>query len=136
MKLTVFYDGQFWVGVFEEVAAAKLKACRYVFGAEPKEEEILEIVNFKMLRLIGRTSEYAPVEGTVSRKTNPKRLSREATRESQTTGVSPKAWQALQKEREKNKLERKTVTRRLKEELAEKKRRLKREKAKDKHRGR
>ncbi len=39
MKLTVYHDGQFWVGVVEEVVNGKLKAGRYLFGSEPKDQE-------------------------------------------------------------------------------------------------
>ena len=34
-KLTVFFEGPFWVGVFERVAEGKLSACKVTFGAEP-----------------------------------------------------------------------------------------------------
>lgn len=36
MKLTVFFDGQFWIGVVEEVYVGKLKAGKYPFGSEQK----------------------------------------------------------------------------------------------------
>lgn len=32
MKLTVYYDGQFWVGVIEVVNDGKLRAIRHLFG--------------------------------------------------------------------------------------------------------
>jgi hypothetical protein len=40
MKLTIYHDGQYWVGVVEEQDQGKLKAARYIFGTEPKDEEI------------------------------------------------------------------------------------------------
>lgn len=33
--LTVYHDGQFWVGVFERVEEGRLSARRVVFGTEP-----------------------------------------------------------------------------------------------------
>jgi len=36
MKLTIYHDGQFWVGVVEVERDGKLKAWRRVFGSEPK----------------------------------------------------------------------------------------------------
>ncbi|MFA4885003.1 MAG: YjdF family protein [Desulfotomaculaceae bacterium] len=103
MKLTVYHDGQFWVGVFEEIVDEKLK----VEAEEP-----------------------------IQRKINPKRLSREVAQAMKEVGISTKAQQALQLEREKNKSERKVISRQLKEELAEKKWLLKTEKARNRHRGR
>ena len=44
MKLTVFHDGQYWVGVLEEQFQGKLRAAKYMFGGEPKDEEILQFV--------------------------------------------------------------------------------------------
>lgn len=43
--LTVYYDGQFWVGVCERVEGGRYGACRVVFGAaEPTDPEILAFV--------------------------------------------------------------------------------------------
>lgn len=42
--LTVFHDGQFWVGVVEHIEGKKLGAARIVFGAEPSDEEVLRFV--------------------------------------------------------------------------------------------
>ena len=38
--LTVYHDGQFWVGVVEHVENGALCVARVVFGAEPSNEEI------------------------------------------------------------------------------------------------
>lgn len=40
MKLTVYYDGQFWIGVIEVVIEGKLRAVRHLFGKEPKDSEV------------------------------------------------------------------------------------------------
>ena len=42
--LTVFHDGQFWVGLAERVEGGRYGAARIVFGAEPSDEEILRFV--------------------------------------------------------------------------------------------
>ena len=42
--LTLYHDGQFWVGIVEHVENGKLSACRIVFGAEPSDEEVLQFV--------------------------------------------------------------------------------------------
>lgn len=39
MKLTIYYNGQFWVGVIEVVKNGKLKASQHLFGKETKDSE-------------------------------------------------------------------------------------------------
>ena len=67
---------------------------------------------------------------------NPKRMQREARKQSLQSGVGTKSQQALQLQREETKLERKIISRTQKE--AEKQRRFekKQHKRKEKHRGR
>ena len=74
--LTVYHDGQFWVGAFERVEGGGLSACRIVFGAEPSNEEIQELICEQWNRL----QFTAPVRGAEVPKvaTNPKRRQREA----------------------------------------------------------
>ena len=42
--LTVYHDGQFWVGLAEHVENGRYGVARIVFGAEPSDEEILQFV--------------------------------------------------------------------------------------------
>ena len=42
IKLTVFFDDPFWVGVFERTDGGKLSVCKVTFGAEPKDYEVWE----------------------------------------------------------------------------------------------
>ena len=42
--LTVYHDGQFWVGLAEHVEGGRYGVARIVFGAEPSDEEILRFV--------------------------------------------------------------------------------------------
>ena len=49
--LTVFHDGQFWVGLAEHVEGGRYGAARIVFGAAPSDEEILRFVSSEWARL-------------------------------------------------------------------------------------
>ena len=49
--LTVYHDGQFWVGLAEHVEDGRYGAARIVFGAEPSDEEILRFVTSKWAKL-------------------------------------------------------------------------------------
>ena len=67
---------------------------------------------------------------------NPKRRQREARKQSQVIGIGTKSQQALQLQREENKLERKVISREMKEAEKQKQFELKQQKRKEKHRGR
>ena len=56
--LTVYHDGQFWVGVVEHVENGMLSVARLVFGAEPSNEEVYTWVleRWTSLRLSARQS--------------------------------------------------------------------------------
>lgn len=135
MKLTVYYDGQFWVGVFEEACDEKLRACRFVFGPEPADAEIQELVNHRMLRLMDGIRAQVDIKPVLERRINPKRLARLAARELERQGVSTYAQTAINLERESRKLERKVTSREERDALKDKKRQLTVAKAKAKHRG-
>ena len=131
--LTVYYDGQFWVGTFERVEDGKLSACHIVFGAEPSGEEIQELICKRWNRL--RFTE--PVRGAEPPKivANPKRRQREAARELKQKGLSTKAQQALAEEREAMAQERKTDARERREQIKQQRFEQRQEKRKQKHRG-
>ena len=132
-KLTVYFEDPFWIGVFERIDGGKLSVAKVTFGAEPKDYEIQEFVNRHYYDL-----KFSPsVEVTVKHDAvNPKRRQREARKQSQVSGIGTKSQQALQLQREENKLERKLISREIKE--AEKQRQFdfKQQKRKEKHRGR
>ncbi|MGG1442869.1 YjdF family protein [Brevibacillus laterosporus] len=136
MKLTVLYDGQFWVGVIEYEEKNKLKAARNLFGAEHKDAEILEFVKKDLRDLLDRATISAVLAlDKKERRINPKRMIREARKEMNNRGVSTKAEQAIQQDLEKRKKERKVLSKERKEEIATYKREVARRKAKEKHRG-
>lgn len=44
ITFTVYFDGQFWVGIVERLEEGRLSAARVVFGAEPSDEEVFQFV--------------------------------------------------------------------------------------------
>lgn len=133
VKLTVYFDNPFWVGVFERIEDEKLSVCKVTFGAEPKDYEVLEFVLKNYSQLKFSSSVDVKVRKEVK---NPKRIQRKARKQIAQYGIGTKSQQALQQQREENKLIRKTISRQKRE--AEKQRRydLKQQKRKEKHRGR
>ncbi|MDQ0086651.1 hypothetical protein J2T12_000045 [Paenibacillus anaericanus] len=138
MKLTVYFEGQYWVGVVEVTVEGKLKAYRHIFGAEPKDPEILEFVNFRLLSVINGITQAVGVENVMNStgRINPKRLARLAARETSARGVSSFAQEALRQEYEQRKKEKQVKSKEERESMEDFKRELKVQKAKEKHRGR
>ncbi|PEA54749.1 hypothetical protein CON64_11170 [Bacillus pseudomycoides] len=136
MKLTIYFDGQFWIGIVEYEEKGKLKAFRHIFGKEPKDIEVLYFIYFDMLDKLSTVSTAIEVQTKKKHHINPKRAARIAAKEAQQRGVSTQAQQAINLELESRKKERKVVSRQQREEIKEKKRELKVQKRKQKHRGR
>jgi hypothetical protein len=138
MKLTVYFDGQFWAGLIEVIDDGKLAAGRHVFGAEPREEEVLAFVQTGLPALLDRlTPTVVASERDVCEEPrhNPKRAAREAAREARKPAVSTHAQAAMQAQHELYKQERRVATKAEKLAEAERQYQLAREKAKQKHRG-
>lgn len=86
--LTLYHDGQFWVGIVEHVEDGKLGATRIVFGAELSDEEILEFVVNRWEKLSFYGSKE-PDKPKVAK--NPKRRMREAAKALSKPAMSTKA---------------------------------------------
>ena len=132
ITLTVFFDGQFWVGIFERIDKGKLTVARVVFGTEPKDQQVFEMVlhTFDQLRF------SPPVEGAKMQAiaANPKRRQRQIAR-SREKGVGTKSQQAMKLALEEAKDARKMRTRQQREAQEVRKHELHVEKKKAKHRG-
>ena len=130
--LTVYHDGQFWVGLAEHVEDGGYGAARIVFGTEPSDEEILRFVTSEWEKL-----SFFGDESTETSKPakNPKRRAREAAKALAQPAMSTKAQQALANQREAMKRESAHARSRRRADEAEahfEQRKLKR---KQKHRG-
>ena len=136
MKLTVFFNGQYWVGVVELQEGTKLKASQFIFGPEPKDAEVMDFVQHQMLGLLSTSKEQVDIRKASEQKVNPKRLARQVAKEMRTTGVSTFAQEAMKLDLALRKKERKATNKKKDELLQEKKYLLKVQKAKEKHKGR
>lgn len=95
--LTVFHDGQFWVGIVEHIEGGRLGAARIVFGAEPSDEEVLRFVVEKWHTLTFGGSQVAEEKQLPK---SPKRRQREASKALKRPSASTKAQLALAEQRE------------------------------------
>ncbi|AGK96978.1 YjdF family protein [Clostridium pasteurianum] len=75
IKFTVFFEGVFWVGVFERVSGEKYEVSKVIFGTEPKNYEVYDFVlkNFYSLKFSNSLS----IAESKNKKINPKKLQRE-----------------------------------------------------------
>lgn len=130
--LTVYHDGQFWVGLAEHVEGGKYGVARIVFGAEPSDEEILRFVTseWEKLSFFGdkATETNKPAK-------NPKRRAREAAKALKRLAMSTKAQQALAAQREAMKQESAHARSRRRAEEADARYEQRKLKRKQKHRG-
>lgn len=132
-RLTVFFEGPFWVGVIERIVDGKLSVCKVIFGAEPKDYEVYDFVLRNYYRL-----QFSPAVATDVKEAshNPKRIQREVRKQLLNTGIGTKSQQALKLQQAQWKTERNLVSREQREAERERKFELKQQKKKEKHRGR
>lgn len=131
-RLTVCFDDPFWVGIFERIEDGRLSACKVIFGAEPKDCEVWELVLHHYYEL-----EFSPTVKTEQKQIadNPKRRRRNAKKQLQNTYVGTKAQQALAAQREERKIERKKISREQREADMQRRLDIRRQKRKEKHKG-
>jgi len=133
IKLTVYFEEPFWVGVWERESEVDYSVCRTVFGPEPRNHQIMELAQ-SLHRL--QFSEPIALEGRLRPdRINPKRMQRAISRDLSRPGVSTKAQAALQKQHEAGKQERKELSKAAREETDQRKYALKQAKKRKKHRG-
>ena len=131
-SLTVFFEEPFWVGVFERIEDGKLSVCKVTFGAEPKDYEVLDYILHHYYELV-----FSPAIETETRQAsdNPKRRFRNARKHLENTGIGTKSQQALQRQREEMKMERRHFSREERDAEAQHRFEMKQAKKKEKRRG-
>ena len=93
--LTVYFDGQFWVALYEREDEAGLSVAHHTFGPEPSLPEIAELVKdplWSQLSFLPAGSGYVRAADPGA---NPKRRQREAARQALGSGALTKAQAAL-----------------------------------------
>lgn len=134
-KLSVYFEGPFWVGLYERESGGRYEVSRIVFGAEPKDYEVYDFLRANWSRL--RFSPPVKTERTAERRVNPKRMQREIHRQLEAGGaVGTRAQQALKLQQEEGKTARKVRSRQEKEADQARRLALRAEKRREKHRGR
>ena len=109
-------------------------AAKVTFGEEPKDIEVYNFLlkNYFKLKFI-EIKEEKDVER--NKRKNPKRIQRKIRQEISNKGIGTKAQNALKKQHEENKIERKRKSKEQRELEEEIKYKKKQEKRKEKHKG-
>ena len=131
-SLTVYFEDPFWVGVFERIEDGKLSVCKVTFGAEPKDYEVWVYILHGYYELVFSPAVEMEIRQAAD---NPKRRSRNARKQLENTGIGTKSQQALQRQREEMKTERRQISREEREAEAQRRFVMKQEKKKEKRRG-
>lgn len=140
IKLTVLFDGTFWIGIIERVVDHKLEVSKITFGKEPKEIEIYDFLLHRYQYLsfcdpVDISTKHKKEIFQLEKMINPKRMQRLVKRKNiQTIGTRSK--QALKLQHAQNKIRRKTISKQRKEEQSKLKFEIKRKKRIQKHKGR
>ena len=129
--LTVYFEDGFWHGLFEQEYEGIYQVCRVTFGQEPKEDEILKLLQTQFVRL--SFSPEATVKQHVKIK-NPKRLQR-AVKKQVKQKVSSKSQELLQLQYEERKKHSKQQSSLQKQLLKQEKFERKQQKRREKHKG-
>jgi hypothetical protein len=133
IKLTVFFEEPFWVGVFEKEADGRYETAKVVFGSEPKDYEIYEWIRLRYNGL--RFTRPIQTEERSIYKVNPKRLQRRIQQEVGRTGIGTKAQQAMKLEHEALKQEHKVLSKEYRDALEQTKFEQRLQKKKEKKKG-
>lgn len=133
IKLTVLFDGAFWIGVFERVIDNKLEVAKVTFGAEPKDIEIYNFILYKYQYLKFSNGIY--INKNTHKEINPKRMKRLVKKQFEKS-LGTKSQQALKLQQEQNKINRKSISKQKKEYLLKLKFEMKQKKRQQKHKGR
>lgn len=131
-SLTILFEDPFWIGLLESTEGDQMQVCKITFGAEPTEQGVLEFLNRNWSHL--KYSKPIKAE-TKAKPKNPKRMQREARKQTLATGIGTKSQQALKQQQEENKLERKTISKAMREAENNRKFEIKQAKRKEKHKG-
>ncbi len=134
--LTVLFDGTYWVALFEKTDEQGYSVAKYIFGKEPKDEDVYDAILHHYREL--RFTQPVPADSVGEQQMNYKRRQREIERllaEAASTEKADEAKAALQVERERLQQEREHAARAAREAEAERKYQLRQEKRKEKRRG-
>ncbi len=131
--LQVYFEDPFWVGLFQRWEDGSLRVCKVTFGAEPREQEVYQLILTQFFSLSFSPPVADTDKGSLSG--NPKRRQRQARALTERRAPGTKSQQAVQLQREATKEQRRECTRQKKLASAALRFEKKQQKRKARHRG-
>jgi len=138
MQLTVYFNGQYWVGLVECTYEDGFHVARHIFGPEPGDIEVFEYTVREMGVELAQSQAVPTKEDAVhsfEMRYNPKRAAREAAKQMRKPIVSAEAQDAMRQQAETLKQSRQQQAKAEREAEAAHKRALIEAKVKQKRRG-
>ena len=129
----ILFEEPFWIGIFERTEGTRLSVSKVTFGAEPKGYELYDYIQKLYYNL--RFTQAIELMQETKKRINPKRRDREARKSMLDTTIATKSQQALKREQEKGKQERKIQRKEKEEQVRQYKFEQKQQKRKEKHKG-
>ena len=134
MTLTVYFEDPFWIGLFEHYNGNLYGVAKIIFGSEPKNQEIQLLILKHFANVKFSYTNESPSR-TALKVSNPKRMQRMINRQLQKKETSTKSQIALQMQKQEGKERRKQKSKIAKIEEANRKYELRKQKKKNKHKG-
>ncbi len=132
-RFTVYFEGPFWVGLYEREDGGSFEVCRIVFGPEPKDYEVYVLLNRCFGKL--RFSPKLETKGFRERSINPKRMQKEIRRSLEQKPSSTRSQLALSAQREESKLANRLACKEEKERMLKEQYEKRQKKRMEKHKG-
>lgn len=132
IALTVFFEDPFWIGLVECGEGTRLRAARFVFGAEPSDAQVYGWVLGGMPGI--RLSQAVAAKGAPTLAGNPKRRQRQA-RKLCAQEPGTKAQRALSAQHEMDAAQRKEARRERRALLEARRFELRQAQKREKHKG-
>ncbi len=63
MKLSIFHDGQFFIGLVEYKVGTKSKFVKYTFGTDSNDEEVVYFIKNHLLVMLDNTQTSITTKG-------------------------------------------------------------------------
>ena len=132
ISLFVFYEGPFWVGVFERTDNRELQAAKITFGAEPQDAQVHSLICEDWTHLHFTDAVASPRRAQAD---SPKRRQRAAAQAVSARGAGTKSQLALSAQREQSEVQARSRKKERRAELEQRRFEDRQRKRKQKHRG-
>lgn len=132
IKMTVLFNGTFWIAVFEKITHNTLSVATVTFSSEPNDTEIQKFILYKYSKLKFSDTVFVKSKSKI---VSPKRMKRVVNKQLN-KAVGTKSQQAIKQNQEKRKILKKQILKQKREDIIKRNYEIKKQKKRQKHKGR